>query len=182
VTSVLDQMVAGTGQQKRDKAATLTPVGTEKGGPLDPHFGVPRLPEVPEVFLTQEAIGDIAKDLRRQAGVLLDVADGLDRHLGREAHTIIRSSEAPSPDEVRAAQKELEKAADAAAQFAAQFSAQQAEAQAAVFQPAPEAEAASGGSTSGWTCPTHGADFLNQLTSRKGRKYLACESCTEFEK
>ena len=33
-----------------------------------------------------------------------------------------------------------------------------------------------------WLCPTHGRGKLVTLTSRKGRKYLACEICKQFEK
>lgn len=181
MTSVLDQMTAATRQRKEDKAATLTPVGTET-------IGRSRIPDVPEVFLTGEALTEIAKDLRAQAEVLIRVADGLDGHVGRSS---------AAPLDTRATMAEATKAAERAADAAQAWTPQtqaiidrmaslSTTAQASAFVPGPVDEpapaAASGSTAEGWVCPTHGDAHLNDLTSRKGRKYRACTACTAFEK
>jgi hypothetical protein len=176
MTSVLDQMTADVTAVKQ--AAALTPVGTEKGAPLPPN----RIPDVPEVFLTQEAVLDIAKDLRVQAATLIAVAEGLERQATGEVV-------APPPDKeaVVAAVKEAEAAADdRAAEFAASYAAQQQAAQAAVYGDAPaepeRVAAASGSPASNWVCPEHGDKGLRDLTSKRGRAYRACTICSKFEK
>lgn len=182
---VLDDMTKGITERKAKAAGPrLTPVGTEASS-TKPSLGVP---EVPEVFLTNEAIRDIAIDLRRQAGVLIEVADGLDRQT-----SLPTASEAPAVD-AKAAEKEADaKAAARKAQpksteeFADHLATITAEAQAAVFTsadaPAAEPEAPVT-PASGWTCPDHGDESLKQLTSRAKRLYMACQvaGCKHFEK
>lgn len=179
--SVLDQMTADVTSVKQ--AAALTPVGTEKR-PIPPN----RIPDVPNVFLTQEALADIAKDLRRQAQVLVDVADGLDEHIGKQA-----DAEAPAPD-VKAAEREADERATKSNErtvttpqteaIIERMRAIKDVAQAAVLGDVePErTTVASGSPVSGWECPEHGSKDLRDLTSNRGRKYRACGVCTKFEK
>lgn len=179
---VLDDMTKGITERKGKAAGPkLTPVGTEASPTKPSQVGIP---EVPEVFLTNEAVADVAKDLRKQAALLLSVAEGLD------ALTQQTSVPTENPrEQAEAAQKAEEKAADAT--FAENFAKLQAEAQAAVFTSAdapadeePEAPETPAPAAGGWVCPDHGADKLKQLESRKGRQYIACQvaGCKLFEK
>jgi hypothetical protein len=170
-------MVADTTSVKQ--ATALTPVGTEKR-PMERN----RIPDVPEVFLTQEAIMDIARDLRVQAATLILAAEGLEKHAGR-VETEAERKNADDNDEADI--KAAEQKADTA--FAERFAEQQRAAQAATFAaqdaPAPEPErvtAASGAPSSTWTCPEHGDKGLKDLTSKRGRAYRACTICAKFEK
>lgn len=180
---VLDDMTKGINErsitERKAKAAgpTLTPVGTESSPTKPSQVGIP---DVPEVFLTNEAVKDIAKDLRAQAATLIAVADGLDNLTKADSVT-------HAPPDMHAAAKAAGKAADE--KFAASFAAKQAEAQASVF---PELDAdieevlpeVHVNNVDGWHCPQHPNDEPIRLTSRKGRSYLACEQpgCERFEK
>lgn len=175
---VLDDMTKGITERKAEKAGPkLTPVGTEASPTKPSQAGVP---EVPEVFLTNEAIADIARDLRAQAATLTAVADGLDKLTATVTDKAIDEPKKAAVKEKKA----KEQAADE--KFAAEYAAKQAVAQAAVFvnsdaeseEPAVEAPA------TGWVCPDHGASNLKQLESRLGRLYMACqvEDCNRFEK
>jgi hypothetical protein len=160
---VLDEMAGSVTQRKADAKTVLTPTRGEKQG----------LPEVDAVFLTNEAVMDVSRDLRRQAQLLIDVADGLDKITGT-----------PEPTDTRAqAHNERvvqERAADKAhaireeAKFAAAFAAKAEAAQAATFGDAPV--------PAGWVCPEHGDKALVTKTSRKGRSYLSCTKCPQFER
>lgn len=177
---VLDEMTKGITERKAEKAGPrLTPVGVE-ASPTKPSLLLPPksdgVPEVPEVFLTNEAIRDIAQELRDQATTLIKVADGLDKL------TQVPTEVAAKVDPV-----EVEKAANKAAdeKFAEKFKAQQAEAQASVYADAPPKEqVAPVTPASGWECPEHGAEGLEHLTSRlRPAGYTACTvaGCGEFE-
>lgn len=177
--SVLDEMTKGLSASKaRAAGPKLTPVGTE-ASPTKP--SLVGIPEVPEVFLTNEAVKDVAFELRRMVGLLLDVAQGLDNLTGLATD---RSAEEARSAKVEQA-KELERQADEKArkvttpetqEFAERMKELSAAAQAATFT--------SADATGGWTCPAHGAEAIHQLTSRKGRVYAACQvaGCGKFEK
>lgn len=170
--NVLDMMTRSIVEKKAAKDAKLTPVGVETGG---------RLPDVPEVFLTNEAVQDVAKDLRRQAALLISVAEGLEKHVGR-------TEAKPTIEQALSAQKLAEREADAAAAarpaapFVVDFAAKQAAAQAAAFTSSSTPEPQSAQSTDGWQCPVHKVHVVK--TSRAGRKYRGCTvaGCGEFEK
>lgn len=93
MTTAVDRLVSetsarkGVGTLKADKSPggkpSLTPVGTER------KVGIP---DVPEVFLTNEAVAEVAADLRRQIALLTEAAEGLERLTGTGA-------EAVAPDE-----------------------------------------------------------------------------------
>lgn len=199
---VLDEMTKGITQRKA--AATgpkLTPVGTEASPTKPSQVGVP---DVPEVFLTNEAIRDIAKDLREQAATLIGVADGLDKLTQLDSRGTVDPKVAAAEE-----QKAAERASDIAAaaraaakptkapkkapptsteEFVEHLATISEEAKAAVFAAAdadtePEPEAPATPVADGWTCPEHGATNIEQLTSRKGRVYWACAEagCGEFE-
>lgn len=211
MTTAVDRLVAetsarkGVGTLKADKGpgkATLTPVGTERKAPVG-------VPDVPEVFLTNEAIKDIANDLRRQAAVLLEAADGLDRLTG--------VAEAAQPD-MELEKKLFEREADrrAADRAAAEAGDKRAERRVAEASPLPDFEehwkrisaeaqasafggdlvpaarevfgddiiepAQSGSAKPGWVCPTHGDEAIRGMTSKSGRAFRLCTICRQFEK
>lgn len=178
---VLDDMTKGITERKAKAAGpSLTPVGAE-ASPTQPSRTA--IPDVPEVFLTNEAVADIAKDLRTQAATLVAVADGLDNLTKKPSHT---------PPDIKAAAQEAVKAIEqkADAKFAEEFKAKQEAAQAAVFPDLdaevvnPVEEVAKASLDDGWVCPDHGGTNLVSLTSRKGRPYTACnfKGCSQFEK
>lgn len=176
---VLDDMTKGITERKAKAAGpSLTPVGTE-ASPVQPSRGIP---DVPEVYLSNEAVADIAKDLRTQAATLVAVADGLDKLTATPTHT---------PPDLKAAAQAAAKAAEqkadakAEAKFAADFAAKQQAAQASVYtaldesiandEPAPR-------KGDGWACPEHGTKSIANLTSKRGRAYRACKICEKFER
>ena len=183
MSSLLDSLVADVTGRK--VSATLTPVGTE--------VRKPRIPEVPEVFLTNEAVTDIAKDLRTQAALLLQVADALDAQTGTpserfdtRAHVVDAQKVREREADARAATEEpfkdrldrlSKEAQDAAYGGNLVPAATEVFADVALIQPA-----TSGSVTKGWTCPAHGSTNLMQTTSRKGREYTLCATCNQFEK
>jgi hypothetical protein len=174
VMGVLDEMTRGITERKSEKAGPkLTPVGVEASGVKPSQVGVP---DVPEVFLTNEAIADIARDLREQAAMLINVANGLDK-----------LTQVPTEPAAKADPVEVEKAKNKAAdeKFADRFDRLKDEAQAAVYADAPTKEqAAPVTPATGWVCPEHGAEGLEQLTSRlRPAGYTACTvaGCGEFE-
>lgn len=174
---VLDAMTKGVYALKGNKEAKLTPTGLERPG----------IPEVPRVFLTNEAVRDIAVDLRRQAQMLLEVAAGLDEHTGIATDYV--EGKGSTVEESR---KDAERQADAKA-FAAQFAAQQAAAQAATFTPAIAAAQAAADAGGGpaevlsaamaadgeAVCPTHGVGKTRKLLG--GRTLRVCPTCKWVE-
>lgn len=177
--AVLDQMVAGIMGAKSEKSARLTPVGTETA----------KMPgDLPGVYMAREGVQDIAKDLRKQAEFLLNVADALDKHTGESS---VKTD--PKTDAIEATKRE-EREADARAAaeptFAEKFAAMQKEAQDATFTPVnPVVEIALAdmdehSTPEGWLCPAHGDQDLRDRTSPKGREYRDCgvPNCKEFQR
>lgn len=181
--------------------ATLTPVGTERKAIL-PN-------DVPGVFMSNEALRDVAKDLRRQAQLLIDVADGIDELVGTEdpifegvgdgrkrtdIETRLEGSDPEPLGGYVTGQPQGQPVNPVVETFKAQFAAQTAAAQAATFKQ-PEVDlvaeahrifdvvdASSGSPAPGWVCPEHGDANIADLKSGKGRKYRACGICKQFEK
>lgn len=193
--SVLQDMTKGILDTKATKAAKLTPVAGETTTTVAQMAA--GIPDIPQVFLTNEAVADVAKDLRRQAALLIDVADGLD------ILTATRTAAAP-PDTTVEDTKAAEKAADEKARttesgtvltpeaqkLVDHMTELQASAKSATFasldagaeeEPAAAPEETAASTTGGWTCPDHGGT-VQRLTSRKGRVYMACTECDQFEK
>ena len=196
--SVLQDMTKGILDTKATKAAKLTPVAGETTTTVAQMAA--GIPDIPQVFLTNEAVADVAKDLRRQAALLIEVADGLD------ILTATKTAVAP-PDTTVEDTKAAEKAADEKARTTGagtvltpeaqklvdHMTELQASAQSATFasldagaeepsQPmGNESSADTGVAPTGWVCPDHGGT-VQQLTSRKGRVYMACTECDQFEK
>lgn len=186
--SVLDQMTAGVTSGK--VAAALTPVGLEKQ---------PVIKDMPGAFMAQEQVEAIVRTLRAAADDIeralgIDpVAEGLDT----EVKLMEREADRKAADRAKAdagdarAQKRVDavtpetEAAEGEA-FADRMKRLQANAEAATYADAPVAEptptAGSAGPGTGWVCPTHGDANLKQLTSGKGRIYMACVTCKQFEK
>lgn len=187
--SVLAMMAASITDRKTVASRGLTPIAGESGSG-------PRIPEVASVFLTNEAVADIAKDLRRQAAVLIEVAEGLD------GHTAVSSVPTIVADE-RDIKRQAEKEADERAKVTtpeteaikARIAVVTADAKAAVHEvpgtalpnqveDTPFAEVMHETSVlaaDGWTCPEHGTAI--DKTSPKGRAYRGCghDGCRNFE-
>lgn len=168
---VLDEMTKGVVERKAAKSGPkLTPVGTE-ASPLKPsQVGIP---EVPEVFLTNEAVADIAKDLREQAAILVRVAEGLEN--------LTATVRVESSDPL-AEQKAKERAADEKHAIPLTPQAQKLTENIAAIKAKAEAPKPAAPVADGWSCPTHGVTDIKELTSRAGRAYRACGQCDQFEK
>lgn len=193
----LDTMTSQIVSHKQEKAqsAGLTPVGLEKGAangrekraPLDGRHDVifpfddqqtihqaiiDGLKAVTTLTYHVEHIRDGLKVLAECYGVLLELPPATPTpEIGPK---IDRAKEA-------AASAWVEKKAEE--KFQADFAEQSKKAQAEVFAPAPvppvpvEPETAEG-----WSCPKHEYKTLTTLTSKRGRVYRACLSCSEFER
>jgi len=183
--SVLDSMTAGIMDRKsgRSESKGLTPVA----GELPAKAGIP---DVPEVFLTNEAVADVARDLRAQATLLLQVADALDARTGVVTATVppvrfIAESEARQKEREADERIRQIKATEttAAPSILPVYADLQKQAQDAVFAAVqPTMPARAGSVAPGWKCPTPGATYVEVKSSRKGREYRVCSRCPEFEK
>ena len=188
--SVLQDMtkgIAGTeiAQRKAAKATKLTPVAGETPTTIQQMADRITIPDVAEVFLTKEAVADIARDLRRQAAVLIEVADGLDKYGDPILDTV-----AAEPAKVGKVEKRLE-GTDPVADFAKDFAAKSEAAKAATFaslddgaadeEVLPEVHVTN---VDGWVCPKHGDTDIVTLTSRNNRVYRSCNvpTCKQFER
>lgn len=186
--SVLDDMTKGIMTTKATKAARLTPVKGEQPNTVAEEAS--RLPnDVPGVIFAREGVADIARDLRKQAEYLTNVADGLDVILG-VPEAVERQTKAEADIDRKLAEKEADrKAAGLEEPFANRMARLAAEAQAATFAAADDggedvAAPVVAPATGGWTCKVHGDSSLTQLVSRANRKYMACQAtgCKQFEK
>lgn len=107
-TSALQALAAGIMGEKVRRNAVLTPTPSEKAVsrrraehkalPVTA-AGVPM--DVPGAILVPESLADIAKDARRHAATLIEIADGIDRLLGAadpaiEASQAVAKGEAPT--------------------------------------------------------------------------------------
>lgn len=200
---VLDQMTAGITQRKAEKAgATLTPVGVEANGTKPSLASLPN--DLPGRFMAAEELGEAARTLREKAQLLLDTATAIDALI---AETAQRKTKGDDKQAAEDATKAAERAADEAdrerkakagkkktkveespEEFNDRMKRLQAEAQASVFTSSdaePKEQAAPASTTSGgWTCPEHGDEDIEELTSRlRPDGYLACAvaGCGEFE-
>lgn len=190
--SVLNDMTKGIMQAKADKASKLTPVAGESAMSVAQAAAALGIPEVPQVFLTNEAVRDVAADLRVKAALLIAVADALDQRTGLP--TVPQATRSAVAEQVKVVERKAdEKAARTetpeAAKFAARMQELSAEAQAHAFAAAddgadPEPVAPKTVVSDGWNCPDHGAESLIDTESRKGRKYRMCgvDGCERFEK
>lgn len=193
--SVLDEMTAGIRQQKTGvaKAAGLTPVGLEKGGPLDgahPGAGF----KYDDAQFTQQAVTEGLEVIATLERNVQFVREGL------EALSLLYGARAAEPgalgsrvDSDAEAQRNRNREADIKAEaFKAKWEEQKRAAQAAAFSPAPALTTLDVISPvtivvqpgTGWECPKHGLEKVVGLTSRLERKYRACRvaGCQEFER
>jgi hypothetical protein len=193
---VLDDMTKGITERKSAKAgANLTPVGVEASG-VKPSL---TLPNDTGMLMSNEALAQHRDYLRKAAADMLAIADGIAVLVGDPEETA-EAAAAAAATEAKLAEREADrKAADrekAAAgdkkaaervEFAEDFARKQAEAQAAVFtasDDAPKGQAAPATPADGWVCPEHGAEDIEELSSRlRPAGYLACAvaGCGEFE-
>lgn len=191
---VLDEMTKGITDRKAEKSAKLTPVGLENS-PTKPSLGIP---DVPAVFLTAEAVADMAASLRAYGEQLIQIADdlkGYDPASGQVASAkdeAVEQKLAEKEADRRAADREAAAAGDkkaaARTEFAENFDRMKAEAQAAVYGEDTVGEPHEGNPntpdvTDGWTCPTHGDEFIGSKTTRAGKTYRLCNepTCDQYE-
>lgn len=180
--SVLDEMVLGAHAPKVE--ASLTPVGTEKGGPLDGRHETVFPFDDPQTV--RAAIKQGLELMSKMQVELKHVGDGLIAL----AALYGLSEDAPAPVVRKADERHAGTDIASQAKFEAAMAAKAEAAQAATFtdapaefkpfaEPAPEAAVGDG-----WECTEHGSESLVVLTSRKGRKYRACTAsdCAQFEK
>jgi hypothetical protein len=158
-------------EQKAAAAKGLTPT-------LDERPTVAALPNDVGVFMSNEALINHAKELRKFAADAIAIADGLDAM----AASALLPASAPVPSEKEskaAAQKAIEAEGDEKA-FARDYEAKMKAAQDATFTQPKEEPAKL--SDDGWTCDEHGSDYTVK-TSRSGtRVYRQCNQCKEFER
>jgi hypothetical protein len=178
---VLDEMTKGITERKAKAAGPkLTPVGVEANSTKPSLQFAPGESPYPGMRSALERI---------RAGIVQ-----LDKYVGAIERDITSFEEGKTA--TIAVNDELDDAMNKAVEgiepetFAARQTRLAAEAQAAVFTAA-DAEPESPFNdlpherpATGWTCPTHGTDSLKQLTSRKGREYMACQvtGCRLFER
>lgn len=165
--AVLDQMTAGITATKQAASAGLTPVGTEKGGPLG-----------------GAATG--APFPFDRTDMMVQALDNIDREVAwlREALGAVKAV-APKPEDEKRAR---ERAADAARaadaptnEFEERIADLSARAQAATFT---DVDAPAPASGNAWECPKHGTATLLLSKSRRGRDYYKCTTanCGRFQK
>jgi len=195
--SVLDGMTKSITDRKQTRGTKLTPVAGET--PIEPPVGIPigttyysanypwdqPAPAVQQVII---ALRMRLKDwtvrmdelYRRCTDDLAYLEEGL-RELERVAGLQEGGPKPPSvfrEDGPTAMSRRKESEAD---QWVKEYEAKCKEAQEQVFidlDDGPEPETGTGG----WVCPTHGAEHVEILKSRKGRVYGSCRYCGEFEK
>lgn len=177
--SVLTDMRDSIKTQKQLAATGLTPTLDERAS----------LPNDAGMLMSNEALINHARELRKFAADAIAIADALD--LMASSSTLNPSAPAPDSKAAKAdAQKEreqegdrkaLEREAAAAAEdggFAADYAAKAKAAQDAAFTRSEEKAS----EVEGWVCDEHGADFTVK-TSRSGtRTYRQCNQCKEFER
>lgn len=184
--NILEAMTRSVLNAKPKRGTVLTPVGAERSVDATPTVTPARMPDLPTIFMPQEAIEGAVREIRKQARHILSALGAIDASLGNPAEPA---------EPVGPSIKEVEAAADAAhlarvaagkepavdkteADFATKFAAQQAAAQAATFkEPSGAAVAANG-----WVCLDH-SSYVD-ATSPKGRKFRRCgdPTCKQFER
>lgn len=196
--SALDEMVAAVRNRKdaTQASAGLTPVGTEKKGPLDGSYPGLAFPyddaDMMQAAIKHglELVGQAKAELDFVGKGLIDLAkefglgdDGSgpswgSRGLRGTSTSVDKARESASAQQAREREADARAAdRDSQEEFQNRLAEQAAAAQAATFGDAPA-------EVTGWQCPDHGDDNLVMLTSRKNRKYAACKvaGCVQFEK
>lgn len=196
---VLDSMTVDIRDNKDAKAATLTPVGIERGGPLDGRHALPFPYDDPQTI--QTALRTALSLMAQVHGSLDSVERGLVEfgelraeldHVGKGIIALaalygLSEGDVTVPpgqgvpraaEQTRIAEQVIERAADE--KFADRLARLSDEAQTAVFKPEVDAPAADA-----WVCPDHGtANVVTRKAGRSGRIYRACAvaACNQFEK
>ena len=166
--SVLDQLVKGV----TDRKTPLTPIGEEAKGPAyvkpnDPGVLVPRGSEgsyMEQNLREAKEILAVAREEIDRGMALIDRALKNAGVIAADPESLSRVKDLPAPPPVSPPSDD----------FAASFAAKAAAAQAATFT---NTDAKASGL---WLCPTHGS--ASERTSKKGRKYRACDECSDFER
>ena len=195
-TSVLASLTAEVMATKtKASGAKLTPVVGEKGAPME----MAKLPNDTGIFMSNEALHDHAKQLRKFAGDAIAIADGLDGLLSESSETKAKAD--PNAErkakEAEGDAKALERATaertpdEEAAHIGAILSqtAPPEEAQTAPPETSPETFAAEFAAkaaaaqaatfTTKWRCPTHAKPGVPKV-SAKGLDFIGCPDCTQF--
>jgi len=174
--SALAALTAEVMQGKKTEARKLTPVAGEAGAAELP------LPNDVGVFMSNEALHNHAKALRKFAVDAIAIADGIDVMV---SGTYLGDSTDDKVVDLDAERKAREAEGDAKA-FARDFEAKQKAAQEATFKH-PDAEdhllhpTAAEPPVTDWVCPDHGKPGIGK-TSKAGRPYIGCPDCNKFER
>jgi ElaB/YqjD/DUF883 family membrane-anchored ribosome-binding protein len=183
---VLDEMTKGitevSARKKAAAGASLTPVGLE-GLPTKPSMvGVP---DVAEVFLTNEALHDHAQNLRKFAADAIAIADGLDAMTTKDSTPTVSPKAAAVAEKKAAEKKADEKFSDRMDRLKKKTQATVFEADDPVGEPSPgNPNTPEVSADDGWQCPEHEDEDIKNMTSRlRPAGYLACAvpGCGEFE-
>lgn len=199
-TSVLAKLTAQVMDEKRTAAKTLTPVAGE--APFVPAKVPLAFPsDLPGSFMSHEGMYGAAKDLRRHAASLIQIAEALDAlsgfdsvpggRVGPSAADLQKQKEKEGDERMKAINAERdaksppeaaqttppEVDADEAESFAERQTRLAAEAQAHTFRSTDEAVSPA---VEQWTCPEHGKAV--EKTSSKGRQFKGCPDCGQFER
>jgi hypothetical protein len=167
-------MAASIGTATAEKGAKLTPVSGEVPvpQPAEPAPGWNRADVdgiLRSIDATEKSIGGLLNILRAEVRRGLPIEP--DPNMVLDEGAAIEAARRVFGDDIAI----VDRRDPDPVTFVEDFAAKSAAAQAATFK-APDEE------PSGWTCSTHGAQSVTQLTSRKGREYAACLECEEFEK
>jgi hypothetical protein len=196
---VLDEMTKNITDRKSAKAgANLTPVGVEASG-VKPSL---TLPNDTGVLMSNERLVEVRDQLRAGAADMLAIADGIAVLVGDPVESAEAAAKTAATEQ-KLAEKEADrrdadrKAADKgdkkaakrvedAESFDARMKRLSDEAKAATFTASDDAPKPTNGPTptTGWVCPEHGAEDIEELSSRlRPAGYLACAvaGCGEFE-
>lgn len=192
-TSVLASLTAQvmtTSDEKKKAARKLTPVEGETA--IEP--APARWPtDLPQAFMSHEGMRDAAKDLRRHAATLTQIADALDAYSGfptAESGVIESIDEARARREKQADVEHAAKQAEREATFAENFAAKQKAAQDAVYGDALDKEIIALGGVEDpekpveyeWRCPIHDKPGIEKKSPSSGRTYIGCPDCKAFQR
>jgi hypothetical protein len=187
--SVLASLTSEVMETKKAAARRLTPVEGERtvpSGMIQPI--APTFPsDLPGAFMSKEGMRDAAKDLRRHAGTMIEIADALDNLSGQSTEKGLADLKAIVADGIKAKEREADERA-AEPDFNATFKAQQIKAQAAAFAAETAAAAAAAPApvlsppspSPDWVCPTHKKPGIPKVSPSSGRSFIGCPECHAF--
>jgi hypothetical protein len=172
-SSVLERMTADVVNRKRKVASVPAEAPRTAQDARNGQSGTEAPPVDPVVAVGLEVTGNIAQSRELLLGYLAEIEAAVS-HARFTLDLLFQPLRLPTdlgqatPESIEALRKQAEAEADR--RFAERQAELAAKAQAATYQPEPDA----------WVCPEHGKSTWK--TSPKGRRYLACPDCDEFER